>query len=249
MRHIQSNVHILHALKKARPKLHRAIIANSDKELLNSINECALNVLRGNVKLSDCKKRKLHKFKRQLRTIVDKLVPLARKKKHYSVWRVYSASSNCSTAYASDLFTISLRVPNMLRKMYLVSPDYVSRKPPPAQWTPSPQPKAAMPMSRTKKSKQRRQRVTKQKKQHPYDKRVKLKRKIEDADVTRKTLTEKIAVFLQSVLPYGITSAQQSMPTPITPDVRARLMSEAADTASPLYRFCPVHTKVYLHRQ
>jgi len=81
MRHIQSNVHILHALKKARPKLHRAIIANSDKELLNSINECALNVLRGNVKLSDCKKRKLREFKRQLRTVVDKHVPVAHKKK------------------------------------------------------------------------------------------------------------------------------------------------------------------------
>jgi len=36
--------------------------------------------LKGNVKLTECKKRKLCKFKRQLRTVVDKRVSLARKK-------------------------------------------------------------------------------------------------------------------------------------------------------------------------
>jgi len=81
MRRRRSNFHRLHALKEARPKLRRAIIENSDKELLNSISECSLNVLKGTVKLSDRKKRKLRKFKHQLRTIVDKRVPLARKKK------------------------------------------------------------------------------------------------------------------------------------------------------------------------
>jgi len=78
MRRIRSNFHILHALKDVRPKLRRVIIANSDKDLLNSISECALNVLGGNVKLSDCNKGKLRKFKRQLRTVVVKRVPLAR---------------------------------------------------------------------------------------------------------------------------------------------------------------------------
>ena len=81
MRRIKSNYHRLQTLKDERPKLRTTIIANSDKELLNIISECALKVLRGNVKLSDCKKRKLRKFKRQLRTIIDKRVPLARKKK------------------------------------------------------------------------------------------------------------------------------------------------------------------------
>ena len=45
------------------------------------MGECALNVLQGNVKLSNCKKRKLRKFRRQLRTVADKHVPVARKKK------------------------------------------------------------------------------------------------------------------------------------------------------------------------
>ena len=122
----------------------------------------------------------------------------------------------------------------MLRHMYLVSPDHISHHSPPA---PSPQqPKAAM--SRTKKSKLQRQRVSKQKKQHPHDKWVNLKRKIEEADVTRKTLIEKIATFLQSVLPYGGTPpVLQSMPPPITPDFQQSLMSEAADTPSPSLQY------------
>ena len=81
MKQIRSHYHNLHALKDAHPKLRRAIIANSNKELLKSISECALNVLKGNVNLCNCKKRKLHKFRRQLRTVVDKHMPLARKKK------------------------------------------------------------------------------------------------------------------------------------------------------------------------
>ena len=80
MRRIKSNYHRLHALKDVRPKLRRGIIANIDKVLLHSISECALYVLKGTVKFSDCKKRKLRKLKRQFRTIVDKRLPLLRKK-------------------------------------------------------------------------------------------------------------------------------------------------------------------------
>ena len=47
---------------------------------MNSVSECELNVLHGNVKLSDCTRRKLRKY-RQLRSVVDRRVPLARKKK------------------------------------------------------------------------------------------------------------------------------------------------------------------------
>ena len=81
MKRIRSNYHNLHVLKDARPKLRRAILAKSDKELVHSVGECALNVLQSNVKLSNCMKRKLRKFKRQLRTVADRHVPLARKKK------------------------------------------------------------------------------------------------------------------------------------------------------------------------
>jgi len=81
MKRIRSNYHSLHVLKDAPPKLRRAILANSDKEPVKSVGECALNVLQGNVKLSKYKKRKLRKFRRQLRTVADRHMPLACKNK------------------------------------------------------------------------------------------------------------------------------------------------------------------------
>jgi len=51
MKRIKSSYHKFYALKDAKPKLRKAIISNCDRDLVNSISECALNVLRGNVKL------------------------------------------------------------------------------------------------------------------------------------------------------------------------------------------------------
>jgi len=121
--------------------------------------------------------------------------------------------------------------------MHVVSPDYVSHQPHSAPPTPSPQqPKAAMPTSRTRKLKQRRRRDTK-KKQHPYDKWVKTRLKIQDADITRKTVIEKLAALLRLLLPYGSTFTGQPMLPPVTPDVKAGVMVEAPETASPSLPF------------
>ena len=81
MKHLRSNYHALHVLKGAAPKLRKAIISNCDRELLNSICECVLNLLNGNVKLSGCVKRKLRKHKAVLRKVADKRVPNSVKKK------------------------------------------------------------------------------------------------------------------------------------------------------------------------
>jgi hypothetical protein len=81
MKRIKSNYHTLQVLKSAKPKLKRAIIQNSDKELIHAINECALNVLRGNCPLSTCNKIKLRKHRRSLRKVTDKAIPLVTKKK------------------------------------------------------------------------------------------------------------------------------------------------------------------------
>ena len=72
MKRIKSNFYTLHTLKGAKPKLRKGIISNCDKELIHTISECALNVLRGDVNLTDCQKKRLRKFKGLLRTIVDK---------------------------------------------------------------------------------------------------------------------------------------------------------------------------------
>ena len=72
MKRIKSNLRVLQALKTASPRVRKAILKNADRELILSIVECALNVLNGNCKLSDCNKRKLAKFKTVLRALCKK---------------------------------------------------------------------------------------------------------------------------------------------------------------------------------
>ena len=81
MRRIKSNYHALQVLKNASPKLRKAIISNCNKDLLNSISECALNVLNGNIRLSNCAKRKLKKYKSSLRSLADRRFPRSAKTK------------------------------------------------------------------------------------------------------------------------------------------------------------------------
>jgi hypothetical protein len=50
-------------------------------DVLNNISECILNVLNGNIRLSDCSKRKLKKHKASLRSLVDKCLPMSVKKR------------------------------------------------------------------------------------------------------------------------------------------------------------------------
>jgi hypothetical protein len=61
-----------------------------------------------------------------------------------------------------------------------------------------------------------------------------MRRHLEDEDVERKALIEKIGDFLQKVLPGSTTRAGQApSPPPETPDVRARVFkSKPPDTAS-----------------
>ena len=71
---MKSNYHALHVLNTAEPRLHKALITNCNKELVNCISECMLNMLNGNLKLSDCNTRKLQKHKSELRKVADRHV-------------------------------------------------------------------------------------------------------------------------------------------------------------------------------
>jgi hypothetical protein len=77
----RSSYHILHVLKTACPKLRKGIISSCDKRLLHDISECIVNVLNGNIKLSDSTKRNLKKYKTSLRKLIDKCKPLSAKKR------------------------------------------------------------------------------------------------------------------------------------------------------------------------
>jgi len=81
MKRIKSNYHTLQVLKTAQPKLRKAIFSNSNRELVNCISECILNNLNGNLKLTDCSKRKLRKHKTVLRKFADKQVSASFKKR------------------------------------------------------------------------------------------------------------------------------------------------------------------------
>jgi len=81
MKRIKSNYYALNVLKSAQPKLQKTIISNCNRELLKCISEFILNVLKGNLKVSDCAKRKLRKHKSVLRKVADKRVTSSVKKR------------------------------------------------------------------------------------------------------------------------------------------------------------------------
>jgi site-specific DNA-adenine methylase len=72
MKRINSNYHKLQVLRKANPKLRKAIISNCNKELLNAISEIALNVLQVNIELPATSRQKLRKHKTALRALADR---------------------------------------------------------------------------------------------------------------------------------------------------------------------------------
>ena len=77
MKRVKTNYHTLQVLKTADPKISKAIIPKCNKELVNCISECVLNVLKANIKLTGCDKRMVQKQKAALRKISDRRVLLS----------------------------------------------------------------------------------------------------------------------------------------------------------------------------
>jgi len=84
MKRIKSNFHHLQVLKTAKPQLRKAIIKNCSSELVKTISECVLNVLRNNLQLTACQKKRLQKFKSPLRALADKKVSISGKKRLFN---------------------------------------------------------------------------------------------------------------------------------------------------------------------
>ena len=72
MKRIKVYYQTLYVLKQARPKLRKAIISKCNRDLVNCISECVLNVSNGIIALTGCENRKLSKHKLALRKLVDK---------------------------------------------------------------------------------------------------------------------------------------------------------------------------------
>jgi len=124
----------------------------------------------------------------------------------------------------------------MLSKMFLVSPDYVAgRKQSPTPPTPTTQmqtqPHQQSRTKRIKKKKKttkhgRRRRVTEE--QHPYEKWVKMRGELQEADINRKKIMQKIADFLQKVLPNSNADPNQTMASSSPPPPPPRPESPGA---------------------
>jgi hypothetical protein len=76
----RSNYHLLQALKAASPRLRKAILVNSNRDLVLGIAELAINVLNGNCKISKSGVDRLRKHKTVLRRLFDIGVALHKKK-------------------------------------------------------------------------------------------------------------------------------------------------------------------------
>jgi len=141
MRRVRSNYHVLQVLKTAHPKLRKAILANSKSEFVKTLSECSLNLLRGNVKLTPCQKKKLRKHRVHLRKLADKRVSLTSKK------AIVQRGGFLLPLLGAVLPSIASLIfkhweKDMLRKMYLVSPDYLNtvtskNTPPPPPQSPN----------------------------------------------------------------------------------------------------------------
>lgn len=74
-----STVEHLKLLSKCKKK--GALLRKCPNSLIKSVCECALNVLKGNVPLTKRQKNKLSPYKRTLRKLGDKKVPLFKKRR------------------------------------------------------------------------------------------------------------------------------------------------------------------------
>ena len=190
MRWIKANYHAVQVLKNARLKLRKAIVSNCNKDLLHSISECLLNVLNGNIRVTDCAKRKLKRFKSSLRSLVDIRLPLVSRRRDNTTGRlpataiVRGVAKPCQSAVP----TSSQQTIMTLRKMNLIpSAAYdagrLLSQPPPVKTKP-----VAKRSGRTAI-------------QHPHDKWVALRTKLLEADINEADLMRRFADFLRMVLP------------------------------------------------
>ena len=81
MNKVKAKLPELKLLSTCKVKLRKAILLNSDAELINVLQDCVYNVLRGNVKLPKGVDRHLDKYKSVLRKFVYEKANVARKRK------------------------------------------------------------------------------------------------------------------------------------------------------------------------
>ena len=69
MASVKKHLHFLKVVHSSEPEFRQQIILNCDLDLINTINECVYNTLKGNIPLKRSEIMKLQKFKKILRKI------------------------------------------------------------------------------------------------------------------------------------------------------------------------------------
>lgn len=69
---MEKQANTLTVLSKARPAMRTAIIREADRDLMTCLCECCHNLLKGNVPLTVAQKRRLARYKEDLRAVANK---------------------------------------------------------------------------------------------------------------------------------------------------------------------------------
>ena len=79
--HVKKHLPLLEYLAKSNPKIQKAIVSESDPEVIDIICECANSVLKGGVPLSSTQSKKLKRYRKKLHELTKKNTSVKRKKK------------------------------------------------------------------------------------------------------------------------------------------------------------------------
>ena len=75
-RRVKRNCDILKVLAKCKPPMRKAIIKAADKDLLEAITECLLNICKDTIKISPKTYKKLAPYSNHIEIVADKSKPI-----------------------------------------------------------------------------------------------------------------------------------------------------------------------------
>lgn len=79
-RRISQQSAYLKLLYDCKPKLRKTLIQHAERAQMEALSQIAVNILRGNVSLSEVHKKKLKRYKETIRSLASRRVSLARKR-------------------------------------------------------------------------------------------------------------------------------------------------------------------------
>lgn len=77
---IKRNLPLLQMMCGAKPGLIKAVLKGASPDLIHALTECSLNVLKGNVRLTQAQKKQLSRYKQSLRSLARKATSVKRRK-------------------------------------------------------------------------------------------------------------------------------------------------------------------------